>query len=140
MISENKIRVMTELAMFSQREQRGAMAACRYRRRDFITISLFKVWAALTSAYMLATALVVLYLVGTNDNAAFQLKQTTWNVILWAAVYVAITVVFLVAAYVISNRYYTEAVSRMRPYCRKMQKLKAICQEDSDQSQEIDRS
>ena len=42
MIKEEKIRMMTQVAMIQKREERRAIEICGYRKKDYVSIQMIK--------------------------------------------------------------------------------------------------
>ena len=53
MIKEEKIRMMTQVAMIQKREERRAIEICGYRKKDYVSIQMIKIWICYTMAYLL---------------------------------------------------------------------------------------
>ena len=51
MIKEEKIRMMTQVAMIQKREERRAIEICGYRKKDYVSIQMIKIWICYTMAY-----------------------------------------------------------------------------------------
>ena len=48
MIKEEKIRMMTQVAMIQKREERCAIEICGYRKKDYVSIQMIKIWICYT--------------------------------------------------------------------------------------------
>ena len=48
MISEEKIRMMTQAAMMKKREERRAIEICGYRKKDYVSFQMIKIWISLS--------------------------------------------------------------------------------------------
>lgn len=48
MIKEEKIRMMTQVAMIQKREERRAIEICGYRKKDYVSIQMIKIWICYT--------------------------------------------------------------------------------------------
>lgn len=131
MINEKKIHIMTDLAMFAHREERRAMVVCRYRKRDYITIQMIKVWLAVTVAYMLISSIAVLCFVGGRENASLPFENFMAVFFLWGILYLVICLVFLILAFFSFGRYYREASIRMRRYYKRMKQMEEFYKENA---------
>ena len=60
MIKEEKIRMMTQVAMIQKREERRAIEICGYRKKDYVSIQMIKIWICYTMAYLLLTLIGVI--------------------------------------------------------------------------------
>ena len=53
MIKEEKISMMTQVAMIQKREERRSIEICGYRKKDYVSIQMIKIWICYTMAYLL---------------------------------------------------------------------------------------
>ena len=60
MIKEEKIRMMTQVAMIQKREERRAIEICGYRKKDYVSIQMSKIWICYTMAYLVLTLIGVI--------------------------------------------------------------------------------
>ena len=51
MIKEEKIRMMTQVAMIQKREERRAIEICGYRKKDYVSIQMDLLYNGLFAAY-----------------------------------------------------------------------------------------
>lgn len=61
MLNKEKVRLMTKLARYEQKEEKRYLKISKYYRSDYIGIALLKNFFASTIAYILILILVFLY-------------------------------------------------------------------------------
>ena len=61
MISEEKIRLMTALVRFEQKEGKEDLKSSVYYKNDFVRLNLMKVLISYTVAYLLVLGMIALY-------------------------------------------------------------------------------
>lgn len=114
MISEEKVRLMTDVARFEKEEEHKAMSVCGYRRKDYIAVHMIGAWAAATLAYGILTCVVVVWAGGGSKASSIPLEQSAFVFAVWATVYVLLCAVVLAASCICYGRRYRMAAVRMR--------------------------
>ena len=71
MIKEEKIRMMTQVAMIQKREERRAIEICGYRKKDYVSIQMIKIWICYTMAYLLLTLIGVICMGNGTQAVSF---------------------------------------------------------------------
>lgn len=103
MISEEKIRMMTQVAMIKKREERRAIEICGYRKKDYVSFQMIKIWLCYTAAYLLLTAAGVVCTGGGMQAVSLSEHTLLEIVSIWVMGYFC----FLMAALVMARRCYS---------------------------------
>ena len=112
MISEEKIRLMTDVALFEKRSQ-SEISDCRYRRRDFVSVHSLRVWMVLTLTYGIFTVLAVLYTAGEGWQLIV-IGESFYRLLLkWGAGYLFLCIVGCFFSRIYYNRRYTGSLNRV---------------------------
>lgn len=114
MINEEKIRMMTEIALLEKKEQRRAIEICGYRKKDYVSFQMVKTWACYTAAYMLITAVSLVCAGGSMQTASFWEDAFMQIVCVWAAGYLVLLAAVLTAARRCYSRRYRAAAVVVR--------------------------
>ena len=116
MISEEKVRMMTQAAMVKKREERRAIEICGYRKKDYVSFQMIKVWVCYTAAYLLLTVVGAICTGGGMRMASYPEYMLVIVACIWIAGYLG----FLTAALVMARRCYSKryriAASLVRAY------------------------
>ena len=122
MLNEEKIRIMTGIAMFEKKAGRDILPASRYFKSDYVGGRMIRSFIFYTFSSMLCLALWVLYqmedIMSTMDVTA--LLASAKHVALF---YAAGLLVYLAVTYWIYSRRYERASKGMKIYQAKLRRL-----------------
>ena len=111
MIKEEKIRMMTQVAMIQKREERRAIENCGYRKKDYVSIQMIKIWICYTMAYLLLTLIGVICMGNGTQTVSFSRQVLIRIGCIWVVGYLGfLTAVLAMAHQCYSRRYRTAAV------------------------------
>ncbi len=122
MLNEDKIKLMTGIAMFEKREGRRIFTVNRYFRGDYISSRLFRAFFAYTFCYLLCCVIWFLYssqrLLNMLDvGEAVQIGKEG------AVLYLAGLLIYLVITFFVYRRRYEYAKRGMKVYMSKLKRL-----------------
>lgn len=122
MLNEEKIHLMTKLALYEKREGKKTIPIGRYYRKDYVVLKMLQTAFATAIAYFCILALGVL---GTMEDLLDGLKNMNFVA---AGMYVilglvAIEILFLIIAYNRYNKKFKEAKKSLKPYYRELKNL-----------------
>ena len=131
MISEEKIRMMTQAAMMKKREERRAIEICGYRKKDYVSFQMIKIWVSYTVAYLLLTIAGVVCTGG--GMKAVSISERTLLVIacIWVIAYLGFLTAALVMARRCYSRRYRAAAILVRQYRQQLMALEDFYTERS---------
>lgn len=122
MLNEDKIKLMTGIAMFEKKEGKNIFPVNHYFKGDYISSHLFKSFFSYTICYMLCVLLWGLYTVenllntmNTNDLILIAKQMTI--------IYLSNLVIYLVITYVVYARRYDYANRSKKIYVAKLKRL-----------------
>jgi len=122
MISEEKIKIMTNLAMFEKHEGKKILPAARYFKSDYISSKLFRSFFSYTLSFALCLSLWGLYHMEYWLNNLEPEKLTQAGIWIGTIYCAGLVVYLLISAYVYLKRY--EYASRgVKVYLGKLKKL-----------------
>ena len=120
MISEEKIRMMTQAAMLKKGEERRAMEICGYRKKDYVSFQMIKVWFCYTVAYLLLSLTGMVCTGGGMQAVSLPEHILIIAVCLWIVTYLLLlTVALIVTRHCYSKRYRAAAIL-VREYRQKL--------------------
>lgn len=122
MLNENKIKMMTKMAIYEKNQGRQMLKNARYYKGDYIALSVLKSTIATTFAYIIVFLMYILCDVeklvtdiNSLDYAAMGKKMALY--------YVIMLVVFAVISGAVSAYKYDRSRSGMKKYFSRLNKL-----------------
>lgn len=125
MISEEKVRLMTRLARYEQKEGREELQINRYFRRDYIGMALLKNFLWTTLGYFLVLLLYFGYHMEFYlDNAT----KMSWTPVIVGIIagYVVMLTVYSIITYIICSLRYIRAKQGIKRYTETLNRLMGI--------------
>lgn len=125
MLNEERIRLMTKLARYEQKEGRRNLKISRYYRRDYLGIKLLKNFFTVTIGYCLMLALICGYYVEyLLDNIhKMDLKPLITEVIIG---YLLVMVFYMVITYMVYSVKWVQAKKSVKGYYAKLSELSVL--------------
>lgn len=125
MLDEDKIRVMTKLAVFDKEEGNKAEIASHYYKNDYISYNM--IWTGITTtvAYVLSVGLCFFCKMEYFLNHLQNIKISHFITIL-IILYLVILVVFETVAFMIYRKRYDVAQNKIKSYCNDLKELEKI--------------
>ncbi len=130
MLNEDKIKLMTKLAVYEKRTGKKTMKMTKYFRSDYISWNIIKTALAVTIAYAMMAGIWLLY---HMEEYIAELYSMDFAVLIrsFLVSYIQLLVVYLVAAFLIYQIKYTLAMKSLKRYGTTLKRLK---QADSEES------
>ncbi|MDE7157898.1 MAG: hypothetical protein K2O02_08180 [Lachnospiraceae bacterium] len=122
MLNEEKIRLMTKLALYEGKNGKKALSANKYFRNDYISINMINTVLTVSFAYLLGLVLWVVYKVDyfmqeiTNIDLIALGKQVL-------IIYVIVLIIFLFISYVVYSVRYRNMKTENRVYADNLKEL-----------------
>ena len=110
MIKEEKIRMMTQVAMIQKREERRAIEICGYRKKDYVSIQMIKIWICYTMAYLLLTLIGVICMGNGTQAVSFSRQVLIRIGCIWVVGYLGFLTAVLATILVRQYRQYLMAL------------------------------
>ena len=129
MISEQRVKLMTRLAAYEQREGKKNEEIGSYFRGDYISFHILKSALSATIAFALIVALFVLYdsELFLSDIYKIDILDYVKKLVLY---YVAFTGVYVLISYVIYAIRYRKAKKRLKVYFNNLKRLQILYQRE----------
>lgn len=122
MLKEEKIHLMTRLAFYEKREGKHTIPIGKYYKKDYVALKMLQTAFLTAIAYF---CILALWALGQMEDLLEGLKDMNFlslgfHVILG---FVIIELVFLVVAYRLYSKKYTEAKKSLKPYYQDLKHL-----------------
>lgn len=122
MLNEDKIKLMTGIAMFEKREGKAIFPANRYFRSDYISSRMLRSFFSYTLCYILCVLVWGLYSIEKLLNAV-NLDELTLMAKTAALFYIAGLIVYLIITFFVYRKRYEYARRGMKVYVAKLKRL-----------------
>lgn len=129
MISKERVKYMTKLAQYDEKDHRKRQRFADYFRKDYVAIEMLKSLVAGTAAFCLILGIWALYdmeQIMDEINRMDLIPFVTWIVIR----YVAFMAVYLAVTYIVYNRRYTRGRKELKEYYARLKKVNKLYQEE----------
>lgn len=125
MLNEDRIKVMTNLAIQEEKNGRSTEQTGRFYRRDYVSYHM--IWTAITStmAFLLILTMGILYKLEFFLNGIHKLNLSGIGKII-LLIYFIYIIAFEVFAYYFYNKKYKESKKRLKKYCGTLHELERI--------------
>lgn len=115
MLNEEKIKLMTKMAIYEQRRGKKEIPMSRYFRSDYISLGIIKTVIASTIAYVLIVALWLFY-----DFEGFMNRLTEIDIVDWGRtiliLYVAYMIISILVAYLVYRYKFRKVRESLKTY------------------------
>nr|WP_294658617.1 hypothetical protein [uncultured Blautia sp.] len=125
MINEEKVKIMTKLAMYEQGKGKKYLPISRYYRSDYIGLALIKNFFLVTFGYVLIVAAVAVYFGDFLLENIHKMNMITLGIYLVAG-YVIVLVAYSVLTYIQYSLRYYRAKKSVREYYSQLTELNKI--------------
>ncbi len=129
MISEQRVKLMTRLAAYEQKEGKQNEEIGSYFRGDYISLQILKSVISATLAFLLIVALFVLYdsELFLSDIYKIDIADYAKKLLLYYGVF---TGVYVLISYVIYSVRYRKAKRRLKVYFNNLKRLQILYQRE----------
>lgn len=129
MISEQRVKLMTRLAAYEQKEGKKNEEIGSYFRGDYISLQILKSVISATMAFVLIVALFVLYdsELFLSDIYKIDILEYVKKLIMY---YFAFTGVYVLISYVVYTIRYRKAKKRLKVYFNNLKRLQILYQRE----------
>lgn len=122
MINEDRIRLMTKLAVFEENDGKKALSTSRYYRKDYMSAQMIKAFLFGTISYVLVVISAVFI------GLALKLTSTKLTIIpsllvVLVIVYFVYIGIYMAIAYRIASRQYEKVKEGLKTYYSKLKKI-----------------
>lgn len=122
MLNENKVKMMTKMAIYEKNEGRRMLKTARYFKSDYIAFGILKTLITTSIAYIIMLIMYVLYNMESiiKDINKIDYTEVGTNLIIG---YVAMIAVFSAIAFVIYGKQYDNSRNGLKRYFSRLNKL-----------------
>ena len=125
MISENKVKIMTHIATFEEKEKKGAMRIAQYDKKDYTGFYVIVTWLGASVGFFLLLGMLLVSLV---NSQMLQISMKQLCIIFLAIVfgYILFSVVYIKISYHIYCKKYMHAKEEMKSYSLYLKRLNRL--------------
>lgn len=122
MLNENKIKMMTKMAVYEKNEGRRMLKTAKYFKGDFVGLGILKSLIATTFAYIIV---VVMYVLCNLENIVSDINTLDYTQIgrKMGLYYVIMLLVFALVAGIVSAYQYEHSRKGLKRYFSRLSKL-----------------
>ncbi len=138
MLNNDKIRLMTKLALYEQKEGKKNIAGGKYYRSDYVSLAMINSAIIATLAYILILGSIVLVNIETvlSVMTSFDMLELGRMVVV---AYIIYMLIYLTITYIISRLRYDNIKSELKSYDNNLKELYTIYKKEEENTQsEID--
>ena len=132
MLNTDRIRLMTKLAAYEQREGKEYMVMDQYYRRDYLVVQMIKTFFCSTVAFAVLFLLSVLY---RMEEWLQELYQREYMEYITGIVvkYILFVVFYQIVAYIVYSLRYRKGHKKQRQYHNKLKKMEKLYEQTGGQ-------
>lgn len=125
MLNKDRIRLMTQMAAYEQREGKEYMPMSRYYRKDYVGLQMIKTFFASTIAFGILFLLDILYKMDTWLEELYQMDYQSFltSVLLQYLIFV---VAYQVIAWIVYSLRYNKGQKKQKQYLGKLKKVEKL--------------
>lgn len=135
-LNEQKIKVMTKLAIYEKNEGKKYIPVNRYFKGDYVGLNMLKTFISATAAFFLIMFLSLFY---RADSIMDHL--TTINVMKWGKdilmIYLGYLILFMVMAYIVYGARFESAKKSLKTYSAGLKQLQKIYKQEIKMKEDI---
>ncbi len=129
MLNNRKVRLMTRLAMYEQKEGREDIRLSKYFRTDYVRLQVLKSVVALTVGYLLVLLILVLYHSEYLIRNAVVLDYQAM-IVRYAGIYIVVLAVYCSMVMIGYMIQYRASRKKLAKYFRMLRRLRSIYREE----------
>lgn len=114
MIDKEKICMMTRIALIKEREKRNALEICGYRKKDYVSFQVIKVWLCSTAAYLLMLATLLVYEAGKEPALVLSGQVIKKSIVIAVVLYLWLEAVLIITAKRCAAKRYRRSAATVR--------------------------
>lgn len=125
MLDEDRIRVMTKLAVFENTKGRRMQPANNYYKSDYMSYHMIWAGIAATIAFILGWALIIVYRMEYYLNNINKIQLSSMGILV-VVIYLCYIFCFEMIAWFIYRKRYKQAQRYLQEYCNELKELEKI--------------
>ena len=125
MLNEERIRLMTKMASYEEREGKEYMPIKQYYRKDYVSYEMIKTFLTSTIAFGILVLCWLVYSMADLSELlnGGNLMDLGFSILIWYLVFVA---VYQIIAFIVYSRRYKKATASMKKYYSTLKKVKKL--------------
>lgn len=122
MLNENKVKMMTKMAIYEKNEGKKMLKTARYFKGDFVAFAVLKSIIAATFAYII---MVIMYVMCNFESLIADINSINYTQMgkTLGIYYIAIIIVFSIIAGIVSAYQYEASRKGLKKYFSRLSKL-----------------
>lgn len=130
MLNEDKVKLMTRMAIYEKRKGRKTMKMTKYFQSDYVSWNMIKTAAAVTFAYLMVAGCWVLYHLEYFMANLYTLDFTEL-IRRFLVYYVAVLAGYMILSFIIYTVKYSLAMKSLKRFRASLKKVKQMSQEEA---------
>ncbi len=116
MVSIEKVRHMTAVALLWKKGEHREAEAVKYRQNDYVALHMFGIWISGSAAWILMTAALLIFVLGKDPDQYIAFETLGSIVLLWGMAYLIFCVILEWIAWMCYSVRYRNAKGWQRKY------------------------
>ncbi|SEP77582.1 hypothetical protein SAMN02910289_00610 [Lachnospiraceae bacterium RM5] len=135
MLNEEKVKIMTKLAIYEKNEGKDAIKNNKYYKSDYVSIMLINTIITITFAYILGLVIVAIYKMDyfLENLVKINLMNLGMKVL---AIYLIILIIYIVIAYIIYSMKYLKIMELNKKYSEDLKELYLVYKKEEKMKSE----
>lgn len=135
MLNEEKVKIMTKLAIYEKNEGKDAIKNNKYYKSDYVSIMLINTIITITFAYILGLVIVAIYKMDyfLENLVKINLMNLGMKVL---AIYLIILIIYIVIAYIIYSMKYLKIMELNKKYSEDLKELYLVYKKEEKMKNE----
>ena len=135
MLNEEKVKIMTKLAIYEKNEGKDAIKNNKYYKSDYVSIMLINTIITITFAYILGLVIVAIYKMDyfLENLVKINLMNLGMKVL---AIYLIILIIYIVIAYIIYSMKYLKIIELNKKYSEDLKELYLVYKKEEKMKSE----
>ncbi|MBQ3544507.1 MAG: hypothetical protein IJA34_05930 [Lachnospiraceae bacterium] len=135
MLNENKIGLMTRLAMYEQGEGKDALKSNKYSKSDYVSLKMINTAITVTIAYFMIVSLWIIYKI--DEYVADLVNLDYFNMgIKLLVIYVIVLVLYMFVTYMVYSLKYIKMQEMNKKYSDNLKDLYLLYKKEEKQKNE----
>ena len=122
MLNENKVKMMTKMAIYEKNEGRKMIKTAKYFKSDYIAFGVLRTLITTTIAFIIMLVMGVLYNI---DKIITDINNLDYSAIVTGIIicYIVMLILFSVIALIVYSRQYDDSRKGLKRYFSRLNKL-----------------
>ena len=122
MLNEEKIKLMTKLAIYEQGEGKEAIKCNKYSKGDYVSLHMIKAAVVVTVAYLLVVSLWMLHRLEAFINQLISVRLVNLGIKMFV-LYVIVFIIYMLVTYMVYSMKYIRMQEKNKGYSDELKEL-----------------